>query len=111
MAGFCGWSVACSRPGIWRIGGGNATLSGAPQGGVASPVLSNIYLDRLDQFVEQRLLPEYNRVGFQNSAVTADLWLSGSAFVLVDQSAQDRPALDRLAVGEGGMIRSWRDKS
>jgi len=41
----------------WRW---HATLSGAPQGGVASPVLSNIYLDRLDQFVEQRLLPEYN---------------------------------------------------
>jgi group II intron reverse transcriptase/maturase len=37
------------------------TLSGAPQGGVASPVMSNIYLDRLDQYVEQRLLPEYNR--------------------------------------------------
>ncbi len=37
------------------------TLSGAPQGGVASPILSNIYLDRLDQFVEQSLLPEYNR--------------------------------------------------
>ena len=30
----------------------NATLSGAPQGGVVSPVLSNIYLDRLDKFVE-----------------------------------------------------------
>jgi type II intron maturase/AI2M/AI1M-like HNH endonuclease/reverse transcriptase-like protein len=29
-------------------------------GGVASPVLSNIYLDRLDQYVEQRLLPEHN---------------------------------------------------
>jgi group II intron reverse transcriptase/maturase len=42
----------------WRW---HATLSGAPQGGVASPVLSNIYLDRLDQFVEQSLLPEYNR--------------------------------------------------
>jgi group II intron reverse transcriptase/maturase len=38
-----------------------ATLSGAPQGGVASPVLSNIYLDLLDAFVEQILLPEYNR--------------------------------------------------
>ncbi|HVQ52933.1 MAG TPA: reverse transcriptase domain-containing protein, partial [Mycobacterium sp.] len=38
----------------------HATLSGAPQGGVASPVLSNIYLDRLDQFVEQSVLPEYN---------------------------------------------------
>jgi group II intron reverse transcriptase/maturase len=42
----------------WRW---NATLSGTPQGGVASPVLSNIYLDRLDQFIEQKLLPEYNR--------------------------------------------------
>jgi retron-type reverse transcriptase len=39
----------------------NATLSGAPQGGVASPILSNIYLDRFDQFVEQSLLPEHNR--------------------------------------------------
>jgi len=41
----------------WRW---NATLSGCPQGGIASPVLSSIYLDRLDQYVEQRLLPEYN---------------------------------------------------
>ena len=38
-----------------------ATLSGAPQGGTASPCLSNIYLDRFDQWVEQSLLPEYNR--------------------------------------------------
>ncbi|MBV9023386.1 MAG: maturase [Streptomycetaceae bacterium] len=42
----------------WRF---NDTLSGCPQGGIASPVLSNIYLDRLDQFIEQSLLPEYNR--------------------------------------------------
>jgi len=41
----------------WRW---HATLSGSPQGGIASPVLSNIYLDRLDQYVEQRLLPEHN---------------------------------------------------
>jgi len=39
----------------------NATLSGAPQGGVLSPLLSNIYLHRLDIFVEQVLVPEYNR--------------------------------------------------
>jgi group II intron reverse transcriptase/maturase len=38
-----------------------ATLSGAPQGGVLSPCLSNIYLDRLDKFVETVLLPEYTR--------------------------------------------------
>jgi group II intron reverse transcriptase/maturase len=39
----------------------NATLSGAPQGGCASPVLSNIYLHRLDEFVETVLIPGYTR--------------------------------------------------
>jgi retron-type reverse transcriptase len=39
----------------------NATLSGAPQGGVLSPCLSNIYLDRLDKFVETVLMPGHTR--------------------------------------------------
>ena len=38
-----------------------ATLSGVPQGGVASPILSSIYLHKLDQFVETVLIPEYTR--------------------------------------------------
>ena len=42
----------------WRFG---QTLSGTPQGGICSPLLSNIYLDRLDQFVERELLPQFNR--------------------------------------------------
>jgi group II intron reverse transcriptase/maturase len=39
----------------------HATLSGTPQGGVVSPILANIYLHELDQFVEDVLLPAYNR--------------------------------------------------
>ena len=39
----------------------NATMSGAPQGGVASPILSNIYLHRLDSYVETVLIPAYTR--------------------------------------------------
>ena len=42
----------------WTYG---ATLSGVPQGGTASPILSNIYLHKLDMFVEQVLIPEYTR--------------------------------------------------
>ena len=37
------------------------TLSGSPQGGVVSPVLSNIYLHKLDEFVERELIPQYER--------------------------------------------------
>jgi group II intron reverse transcriptase/maturase len=37
------------------------TLSGTPQGGVVSPLLSNIFLDKLDKFVERELIPQYTR--------------------------------------------------
>ena len=39
----------------------HATLSGTPQGGVLSPLLANIYLDKLDQYVEQELIPAYTK--------------------------------------------------
>jgi group II intron reverse transcriptase/maturase len=42
----------------WRY---HATLSGTPQGGVISPLLSNLVLDRLDRYVEETLVPANTR--------------------------------------------------
>jgi hypothetical protein len=39
----------------------NTTFSGVPQGGIVSPTLSNLVLDRLDKFIEETLIPAYTR--------------------------------------------------
>ena len=39
----------------------NETLSGVPQGGIVSPILSNILLNKLDKFVENVLISQYTR--------------------------------------------------
>lgn len=41
----------------WRY---HHTQSGIPQGGVVSPILSNIVLHELDKWIEDELLPQYN---------------------------------------------------
>jgi group II intron reverse transcriptase/maturase len=37
------------------------TYSGTPQGGILSPVLSNIYLHELDTYIEDVVIPQYTR--------------------------------------------------
>jgi retron-type reverse transcriptase len=39
----------------------NQTLSGVPQGGIVSPILSNILLNKLDRFVETDLIPRHTK--------------------------------------------------
>jgi group II intron reverse transcriptase/maturase len=39
----------------------NQTLSGVPQGGVISPILANILLNKLDRYVEDKLIPQYTK--------------------------------------------------
>jgi group II intron reverse transcriptase/maturase len=42
----------------WRY---HATYSGSPQGGILSPLLANVYLNKLDKFVETTLVSAYTR--------------------------------------------------
>ena len=42
----------------WKYG---KTLSGTPQGGIISPLLANIYLNTFDNWVENVMIPKYNK--------------------------------------------------
>ncbi|MEM9824893.1 MAG: hypothetical protein AAF985_27665, partial [Bacteroidota bacterium] len=39
----------------------HATFSGVPQGGIISPLLSNLVLNELDKFVENELIPQHTK--------------------------------------------------
>jgi len=39
----------------------HGTYSGTPQGGVISPILANIFLNELDQYIENGLIPAYSK--------------------------------------------------
>ena len=71
----------------WRL---HPSLSGSPQGAVVSPLLANLYLDRLDRFVERVLLPRYNR-GARRRANPAYTQLQTQAYAM-EQRGQHQAA-------------------
>jgi group II intron reverse transcriptase/maturase len=81
----------------------NATLSGVPQGGVISPVLSSIYLARLDTFAETVLIPEYTRgtVRRMNPDYAKVTKAIGIAFQRGDRAAARRLRVQRRAIPRG----------
>ncbi len=87
------------------------TLSGCPQGGIISPILSNLYLDKLDKYVEKTLLPAYNRgEGRRRNNEHKNLMKRASRHKNAEearklrQTAQKLPSLD---TSDPGFRRLW----
>ena len=58
---FLRWIEGALKAGYCEEWTYHPSLSGSPQGGIVSPILSNISMDRFDRFVQETLIPDYTR--------------------------------------------------
>jgi group II intron reverse transcriptase/maturase len=82
------------------------TLSGTPQGGVVSPLLSCIYLHKLDEFTERELIPQYTKGKWRkvNPAYGRLRRQITSARLRGDRAAARELARQRRAVPKGDPV-------
>jgi group II intron reverse transcriptase/maturase len=91
----------------WRY---NPTFSGAPQGGVISPLLSNIYLNELDKFVEERLMPKYHKPALKkvNPEWSRRTWAIRIAKKKGDRETVEKLVKERDEIPYNGQNGDWR---
>jgi group II intron reverse transcriptase/maturase len=91
----------------WRY---NPTFSGTPQGGVISPLLSNIYLNELDKFVEERLMPKYHKPELRkiNPEWNRLTWAIGIARKKGERETVEKLVKERDNVPYFDQNRDWR---
>lgn len=87
----------------WRY---HPTFSGTPQGGIISPLLSNIYLHELDKFIEEKLMPKYHKPELRKINPT---WNKLTWAIGVAREKGDRATVKTL-VKERDQI-PWADES
>ncbi len=78
------------------------TASGTPQGGIISPLLANIYLNELDRFVEDELIPAYTKGERRKQSVE---WRRVQARIRWARHRGDSPAQIKALLQERRQLR------